>query len=64
MSIRAVFLPLFVEVTLTFVLLYWMAYLRSSALLSGVVDEGEISLREQNWPLARTAGRQRLPQSA
>ena len=31
MSIQAVLLPLFVEVILTFVLLYWMAHLRTSA---------------------------------
>ena len=29
MSIQAVLLPLFVQVILTFVLLYWMGYLRS-----------------------------------
>jgi len=50
MSIQAVLLPLFVEVALTFVLLYWMAYLRTSALQAGEVRLGDIALREPNWP--------------
>jgi hypothetical protein len=54
MSVQAVFLPLFAEVTLTFILLFWMAYLRSAALVSGEVDERDISLGEQNWPWRAT----------
>jgi hypothetical protein len=50
MSIQAVLLPLFVEVALTFVLLYWMAYHRTSALQGGEIDPGKIALREPNWP--------------
>ena len=50
MSIQAVLLPLFVEVTLTFVLLFWMAYHRTSALQAGEIDPGNIALREPNWP--------------
>jgi hypothetical protein len=37
MSIQAVLLPLFVQVTLTFVLLFWMGYLRTSAITGGTV---------------------------
>jgi hypothetical protein len=50
MSIQAVLLPLFVEVVLTFVLLYWMAYLRTGALQAGEVRLRDIALREPNWP--------------
>jgi hypothetical protein len=50
MSIQAVLLPLFVEVTLTFVLLYWMAYMRVAALQAGEIRPGDIALREPNWP--------------
>jgi hypothetical protein len=54
MSIQAVLLPLFVEVTLTFVLLVWMAYLRTSAINKGVVRVGDIALREPGWPSRAT----------
>jgi hypothetical protein len=54
MSIQAVLLPLFVEVVLTFVLLYWMAYQRTSALQTGEVRLGDIALREPNWPVRAT----------
>jgi hypothetical protein len=50
MTIRDVLLPLFVEVILTFMLLFWMAYLRTKAFTSGAVKMGDIALREPNWP--------------
>ena len=50
MSIQAVLLPLFVQVTLTFVLGFWMAYLRTSAITRGEVRMRDIALREPNWP--------------
>jgi len=50
MSIQAVLLPLFVEVVLTFVLLFWMAGLRTAAFASGAVEPRDIALREPNWP--------------
>jgi hypothetical protein len=54
MTIQAVLLPLFVEVTLTFVLLFWTGYLRTNALNTGAVAPRDIALREPNWPV-RTA---------
>ena len=50
MSIQAVLLPLFVEVALTFVLLYWMAYQRTSALNAGEINARDVDLRQPNWP--------------
>ena len=50
MTIRDVLLPLFVEVILTFVLLFWMAYLRTSAISGGAVATRDIALREPGWP--------------
>jgi hypothetical protein len=50
MTIRDVLLPLFVEVILTFVLLFWMAYLRTSAVTCGATATRDIALREPNWP--------------
>ena len=50
MSIQAQLLPLFVEVALTFVLLYGMAYLRTEAVKAGAVKPRDIALREPNWP--------------
>jgi hypothetical protein len=50
MSLQAVLLPLFVEVILTFALLFWMAPLRAHAFSSGAVRPQDIALREQKWP--------------
>ena len=50
MSIQAVLLPLFVEVIATFVLLFWMAHLRTRAFRIGEVKAQETALREPNWP--------------
>jgi len=50
MSIQAVLLPLFVEVALTFVLLFWMAYGRTRAIRVGEIKMRDIALREPNWP--------------
>jgi hypothetical protein len=50
MSIQAILLPLFVEVILTFVLLYWMAYVRTRAIRIGEIKAQNIALREPNWP--------------
>ena len=50
MTIRDVLLPLFVQVILTFVLLFWMAFLRTTCVMSGSVATRDIALREPNWP--------------
>jgi hypothetical protein len=49
MTIQAVLLPLFVEVLLTFVLLFWAGNLRVGAVRRGEVHPRDIALREQNW---------------
>jgi hypothetical protein len=54
MSFATVMLPLFVEVILTFALLFWAGALRSSDLRAGTVKAEGIRLRELNWP-QRTA---------
>jgi hypothetical protein len=54
MTIRDVLLPLFVEVILTFVLLFWMAFLRTTAITSGSTQTRDIALREPNWPAGCT----------
>jgi hypothetical protein len=54
MSIRAILLPLFVEVALTFGLVIWLAVLRVTGLRNGTVDPSRIALREPNWPLRAT----------
>jgi hypothetical protein len=51
MSIEAILLPMFAQVALTFVLLFWMGFLRMGALRSGAVQPQQIALREPNWPL-------------
>src|SRR4051812_23043013 len=54
MSIQAVLAPLFVLVTVTFVLMYWMAYLRTGAFMRGEVRPDDIALRQPNWPARAT----------
>ena len=50
MSIQAVLLPLFVQIALTFALLFWMTRLNVGAVRSGAVRWRDIALREPNWP--------------
>jgi hypothetical protein len=51
MSIQAILLPLFVEVSLTLLLLLWLAVLRRNDFTSGAVSPSKIALREPNWPV-------------
>jgi hypothetical protein len=44
-----ILLPLFVEVILTFALLFWLAPLRAGDFRSGLVREEDIGLRQPNW---------------
>lgn len=50
MSIQAVLLPVFVQVALTFVLLYWQGYVRVGHTRRGEVKIRDIALRQPNWP--------------
>lgn len=50
MSIATILLPLFVEVALTFALLFWMGFSRIGALKAGQVKIGDIALGQTNWP--------------
>jgi hypothetical protein len=45
---------MFAQVALTFVLLFWMGFLRTQALRTGAVTPEQIALREPNWPLRVT----------
>lgn len=49
MSVMEILLPVFVQVLLTFVLLFWTAYRRNVDLRSGTVKPKDIALREPNW---------------
>ena len=50
MDIRFVLLPLFVEVILTFVLLYSLAPMRQGAFRRGQVREADIAMGQKAWP--------------
>ena len=50
MSIIAVLAPLFVEVALTFALLFWLGTLRARLVRSGAVKPRDVALGEPNWP--------------
>jgi hypothetical protein len=54
MSVRFVLLPLFVEVLLTFGVMFGMMYFRTSTLRRGETRLQDISLREPNWPKRAT----------
>jgi hypothetical protein len=54
LSLVTVLLPLFVEVILTFALLFWSGALHSRDLRTGTVKPEDIALREPNWPKRTT----------
>ena len=49
MSLQAILLPLFVEVILTFALLFALAPLRARDFRSGIARYDNVALREPNW---------------
>lgn len=54
MPIQFVLLPLFVEILLTFGVMFGMMYFRTSTLRRGETRLEDISLREPNWPQRAT----------
>jgi hypothetical protein len=52
MSIQAVLLPLFVQVALTFAMLFWQGSARVRAIRRGEAKLKDTALREPNWPPA------------
>ncbi len=54
MPINIVLLPLFVQVLLTFAVMFGMMYHRTTALQRGEARFDEIALREPNWPVRST----------
>ncbi len=54
MSVQAILLPLFVEVVLTFVLLFVMAPMRTRDFATGAVRPEDVALREPKWPKRTT----------
>lgn len=50
MSIQAVLLPVFVQVALTFVLLFWTGISRLGAVRRGETKVSSVALGQQNWP--------------
>ena len=50
MSFAAAFAPVFVQVGLTFVLLFWAGITRVRLVRSGVVKAADVALRQAKWP--------------
>jgi hypothetical protein len=50
MSLATVFAPVFVQVALTFGLLFWAGIERVALVRSGVVKARDVALRQANWP--------------
>jgi hypothetical protein len=50
MTVQMVLLPVFVQVALTFALLFWMASARRGALTSGQLKIRDIALGQSAWP--------------
>ena len=62
MSLVAILMPMFAQVVLTFVLLFWMALLRlQRGPVAAMSSPQQIALREPNWPPRVHSDRQRLP---
>jgi hypothetical protein len=49
MSFTAILAPLFVQVALTFALLFWMGLLRLRSVKAGTVEVRDIALGQPNW---------------
>ena len=54
MTIQMVLLPVFVQVALTFGLLFWMAYTRRTTLSRGELKVRDIALGQSVWPARAT----------
>lgn len=54
MTVQSVLLPLFVQVALTFVLLFWMGSARVASLRKGEVRIRDIALGQPAWPQRAT----------
>jgi hypothetical protein len=54
MSIQSILLPLFVQVVLSFALLFWTGGARFAAVRRGDVRPRDVALREPNWPKHET----------
>jgi hypothetical protein len=50
MNVDVVLAPVFVQIALTFLLNYWMGYLRVTTVTRGEVHTRDIALRQPNWP--------------
>lgn len=50
MSVQMVLLPVFVQVALTFAMLFWMASARSGSITRGETKIRDIALGESAWP--------------
>ncbi len=50
MTIQSILLPMFAQVALTFLLLFWMSVLRLRAVRFGEVQPQQVALREPAWP--------------
>lgn len=50
MSLAAAFAPVFVQVALTFVLLFWAGNVRVAAIRSGAAKTRDVALGQPNWP--------------
>src|SRR5882757_9568019 len=54
MMFQAILIPVFVQVTLTFGLLFWMGALRGGDVRRGAVKLDKVGLREPGWPTRTT----------
>jgi len=54
MSVEAILAPLFVQIALTFMLLFWMGRARAASVKRGEVKISDIALGQQAWPARAT----------
>jgi len=54
MTVQMILAPVFVQVALTFALLFWMASVRRESVTRGETKIRDIALRQQAWPAKAT----------
>ncbi|MCC0806643.1 MAPEG family protein [Methylobacterium sp. W2] len=50
MTVQAILAPVFAQVLLTFVLMFWLGRVRFAEIKAGSVTAGDVSMGERSWP--------------
>ncbi|KQP41940.1 MAPEG family protein [Methylobacterium sp. Leaf106] len=50
MTVQAILAPVFAQVLLIFVLMFWLGRVRLAEIKAGAVTAGDVSMGQRNWP--------------